>query len=261
MGSMSEFCPVCGAPTSNDLDISSTDNADIIPTDDTLETCVTDNSSNTSLVTPCIIDSTKTFVGRLEEAIALAAGHVKSYPLEKVEIEIANPQSPFHDNFYLMVSGEGFIDISNRPYCNYVDENILIMTKDDCANCASAYSEFIGYGELNTRTEEYKFEISSNINPTTRFDSSQITIKVDLNLNSKCAALSSKVDEFNCFASKYGKFVLDSEQQTLRGEVKTLPVKEGIFVNTKKLRQENEKLYIAVQELVLSSYQYLEDRL
>ena len=241
MSAMSEACPLCGTPTSTQF---SSNNA----IEESKETS-TSYIPKCDLHNDCVCKS-------LEKAIAMAAGHKKQHPLENVYIYPDNtntPLQPFFDNIGIVV---GMVDlITNRPYIySEIFDNDILLSLEDCESHASSLRNMFAKQDINNTDVGYTFVVL-NVweNPQ-----SQNQIDVELFLKEDSEYLILEIEKFNQIDSEAGgKLFFDTNLNIIKGTVKTLPVKGGLF-EKKRIKKSNEVIVNAFYNLIEKASKYFE---
>ena len=252
MSAMSEACPLCGTPTINNPDEVPSSKELISIKEESPRVTEMSQDNNTTLIKPCELNTLTDSRQTLAEALSLAAGHKKSYPLEVVYIV------PVEDDGYDCISIGEVGKISNRPWLSSLGSEGYLMTQSDLTKTVAEINRYYGQNGYTNFDKGYNFTTLAALD--IQFGETSQSVEVELSLNVGCGELASKVEVFNRLApSEYGRLVLDVEAKTLTGEIKTIPVRGGMF-EKRKLRKANETRFQALHELILAAYPYLEDR-
>lgn len=191
----------------------------------------------------------------IEEALIMAAGHIKSNPRDAVHIypvDDSTPQQPFFDDLGMAVGGLSLI--SNRSVLfSALHDNIDITSIEDCKRIAAEFKSSFAEDGIDNVDVGYCFVCSDY---TEVWDN---TCEVELYLSGDVESLSAAVESFNDKAKEAGgKLILDSRLKTITGTVKMLPVKGGIFAKG-RIKKANKEIENALQDLIVRATPYLED--
>lgn len=240
MSAMSEACPMCGVPMQT----------------------LNPNKESFSDIPLCSVDESKVYDITLKDAVVMAAGQVKNNPLSVVYI------NPCDEDIYTIT--ESFMDrlcignmtITNRP--KYTDKEYNekpLKTIQDCEDVANEIQQILIDADI---AELGAVQFSKMSILGILFDSFKEfseSVKVELYLGSDAEQLETDINSFNRSLPKgMGKLTLDNEALTLIGEVKSLPVKGGMF-EKRKLKKLNEDAIQSLHELIVKCYPYLEESL
>lgn len=239
MSAMSEACPLCGTPTNNEC-------SNEEKTNSSFEKAKLPNIPKLTLTGDEVCQS-------LEEALMMAIGHRMQNPHEIVYIFPLDTDTPimsFFDQGGFII---GSMDVSNAPIVYADGENTELKSIEDCKHYISSYKErFVNEGITNVEVG-YNF-IVMNVWESPQ---SQNVLQVDIKLVSDSMGLTDMVNKFNQIDKEAGGcLVLDVKNSTLKGSVKTFPVKGGIF-EKKRIKKSNESIVSAFYTLMRKVSEYL----
>ncbi|MBD5296747.1 MAG: hypothetical protein HDS21_01515, partial [Bacteroides sp.] len=144
-------------------------------------------------------------------------------------------------------------EVSNAPIVYADGENTEFKSIEDCKHYISSYKERVVDEGITNVDVGYDFTVMDVWdNPQ-----SQNILQVDIKLVSDSMGLTDSVDKFNQLDKEAGGcLVLDVNNSTLKGSVKTFPVKGGIF-EKKRIKKSNKAIVSAFYTLMRKVFEYL----
>lgn len=235
MSAMSEACPMCG----------------------TSMVALNPNNDSFSDIPLFSVNEYQDYDVSLEEAVIMAAGQVKNNPLCVVYINSADEEKAVAADSYMDELCIGSFIITNRPY--HFDKPIL--TKQDCKDVAANIQQSLneaGVSDLRpvVFTKQSILGVLFDM-----FKDYSDSVQVELFLGSDASEIAEAVQTFNRnLPTGMGKLELDVEAKKLTGEIKSIPVKGGMF-EKRKIKKLNEQGIQSLNDFIVSLYPYLEESL
>ena len=235
MSAMSEACSMCG----------------------THMTAQNPNSDSFSDIPLFSVNEYQAYDISLEDAIIMAAGQVKNNPLCIVYINSADEEKATAADCCMDELCVGCLTITNRPY--HLDQ--LVLTKQDCKDVAAKIQQNlnkVGVSDLGPVVFTKQSILGVQFDTFKDYSNS---VEVELFLGSNASEIAEAVQTFNRnLPTGMGELELDVDARKLTGEIKSIPVKGGIF-EKRKLKKLNEQAIQSLSDFIVSIYPYLEESL
>lgn len=235
MSAMSEACPMCG----------------------TSMVALNPNNDSFSDIPLFSVNEYQHYDVSLEEAVIMAAGQVKNCPLCVVYINSADEEKDVAADSCMDELCIGSHIITNRPY--HFDKPIL--TRQDCKDVAANIQQSLNEAGVSDLRPFVFTKLSILGSQFDTFKDYSNSVEVELFLGSNASELAEAVQTFNLnLPAGMGKLELDVEARKLTGEIKSIPVKGGMF-EKRKLKKLNEQGIQSLNDFIVSLYPYLEESL